>query len=490
MPFANPRLMAWTGGSDPAHADLAVMGLQRLDTLARMPVPTVLSYALINPPSGAAIDSNGIITWIPTGAQLGTHTLTTVVTDNGVPPLSATNSFAVVVSPPPGPVLPDQAPRSVQVLTTLVVTNTATDGSLTVSQTGTNTIPFNYANRAALLADGWSFIGANGRSTEIMAGAGMVDYNQALHPGVLNLPCDVGDLWQSDNNSPNTLFRSLPADWHSVRLALTFAPVAANYQQAHLGLYQDDDNYLQMGVAYNSWDTDGHLRFTLDLETGGTPTTLAKTPTTITNLFFRIDRDSTNSTVACYYSFDGSIWTLFGTVNLTLMNPHLMIWTGGCDPASPANFDVAVMSLQRLDIDAGTMQTGLNYSLINPPLGATIDANGIITWTPSSLGTYTITTLAIDNGVPPLSATNSFSVTVVSPPQPPTLRTITLDNQRFVISWDAQPSQLYRLQYCDSLDSTNWQDIAPDVSATGTTLTLTNVLNASRARFFRVLLLP
>ena len=30
-----------------------------------------------------------------------------------------------------------------------------------------------------------------------------------------------------------------------------------------------------------------------------------------------------------------------------------MIWTGGCDPANPANFDVAVMGLQRLDIVAG-----------------------------------------------------------------------------------------------------------------------------------------
>ena len=123
-------------------------------------------------------------------------------------------------------------------------------------QIGTNTILFNYANRAALLADGWSFYATNDgapRNTEILTGAGMIDYNQTLHPGVLNIPCDQGDLYGTAyNNTRNTLFRSLPADWQSVRLALTFAPVAANYQQAHLGLYQDDDNYMQMGVAYNN----------------------------------------------------------------------------------------------------------------------------------------------------------------------------------------------------------------------------------------------
>ena len=45
------------------------------------------------------IDTNGVITWTPTEGQgPGTNTITTVVTDNGVPPLSATNSFEVMVT--------------------------------------------------------------------------------------------------------------------------------------------------------------------------------------------------------------------------------------------------------------------------------------------------------------------------------------------------------------------------------------------------------
>src|SRR5207245_4418605 len=57
--------------------------------------------------------------------------LRTVVTDNGVPPLSATNSFSVMVTEVNGaPVLPPQSDRTVNELTQLVVTNTASDSDI------------------------------------------------------------------------------------------------------------------------------------------------------------------------------------------------------------------------------------------------------------------------------------------------------------------------------------------------------------------------
>ena len=43
---------------------------------------TIAGYALVNPPAGAAIDANGIITWTPSQNQSpGTNTITTVVTN-------------------------------------------------------------------------------------------------------------------------------------------------------------------------------------------------------------------------------------------------------------------------------------------------------------------------------------------------------------------------------------------------------------------------
>jgi hypothetical protein len=56
----------------------------------------VLTYELLDPPSGAVIDANGVITWTPTKEQApGTNILTTVVSDGD---LSATNNFLVTVT--------------------------------------------------------------------------------------------------------------------------------------------------------------------------------------------------------------------------------------------------------------------------------------------------------------------------------------------------------------------------------------------------------
>jgi hypothetical protein len=501
LTLTNPRLMIWTGGSQVPYASgsgLPVLGLQRLDILVGTRAPLVLSYSLSNPPPGAAIDSHGIITWQSATNGLGTYVFTTVVTDNGEPPSSATNSFNVRVLPPPWPVLPNQPARTVNQFTTLVVTNTAIDGALTINQLATNTMLFNYASRSALLGDGWSFIGTNpdgsARNTETAAGAGMVDYNQAGHPGFLNIPCDIGDLYDigpSVNNTRNSLFRSLPADWQSVRLALTFAPVTADYQQAHLGLYQDDDDYVQMGVAYNHWDSTGNPRFTVDSEIGGVPATPAKTPTTSTLLDFRLDRNPSDSTVTAYYSVDGATWTVLGTTALTLANPRLVIWTGGAQTAYAGSG--AIMSLQRLDMVGGApVPTVLSYALVNPPTGATIDNNGIITWQPSGTnapGTAVFTTVATDNGLPPLRATNSFTVTVVGSPAPPTIKSVIMSTGAVVITWDCAIGSTYRVQYKDNLAQTTWLDLLPDMTAAGHTMTSTNAIGSSPARFFRVLLL-
>jgi hypothetical protein len=91
-----------------------------------------LTYALLAAPTGAVIDTNGIITWTPTEAQgPSTNTFTTVVTDNGSPPMSTTNSFAVIVNEVnTAPVLPGQSTKTIAVLATLTVTNTATDSDI------------------------------------------------------------------------------------------------------------------------------------------------------------------------------------------------------------------------------------------------------------------------------------------------------------------------------------------------------------------------
>jgi glucuronoarabinoxylan endo-1,4-beta-xylanase len=69
--------------------------------------PQTLTFSLLNAPSGAALNTaNGIFTWRPTVAQANSiNPVAVVVTDNGLPPLSATNLFTVQVNPLVAPVM-------------------------------------------------------------------------------------------------------------------------------------------------------------------------------------------------------------------------------------------------------------------------------------------------------------------------------------------------------------------------------------------------
>jgi len=61
----------------------------------------VLHYVLVQPPPGATIDEFGLIDWTPGADQAHTtNFIVTVVVDDSLPPLSATNSFRVIVENP------------------------------------------------------------------------------------------------------------------------------------------------------------------------------------------------------------------------------------------------------------------------------------------------------------------------------------------------------------------------------------------------------
>src|SRR5262249_12557434 len=89
-----------------------------------------LTYSLVNPPIGAAINpATGVFTWTPTEAQgPSTNTITVQVTDNGAPPLSDTETFTVIVNEVNvAPVLSAVPNQTIDEGVTLVITNAATD---------------------------------------------------------------------------------------------------------------------------------------------------------------------------------------------------------------------------------------------------------------------------------------------------------------------------------------------------------------------------
>jgi hypothetical protein len=139
----------------------------------------------------------------------------------------------------------------------------------------------------------------------------------------------------------------------------------------------------------------------------------------------------------------------------------------------------------------------LTYQLVNAPEGAAISPNGIIAWTPSAAfapNTYTFTTVVTDNGAPPLSATNIFTVSLtqaLAARMPsPSIQSLSVSNGLATIIWSAVSGQTYRLQYKDDLSDAGWHERLPDITAAGSTASAADPIGALPRRFYRILLVP
>jgi hypothetical protein len=205
-------------------------------------------------------------------------------------------------------------------------------------------IDLNYNSSTALKADGWDFLAKTAtnvtRNTE-QSGALAVDYDQLAHPGVVRIPVGSGELWQTLNNSQNTLFRTLPSDWTSIRVKLAAFNPVANYQQVGLLAYQDDDNYVNVNRPYVS--TQGGQTIELFQEGSQVVSYINRQPLVNTgNLVLRLDRNAATNIYTGYYSVDGGVnWVALGSTAAALVNPRLGIQGGSNQVATTLLADLA-----------------------------------------------------------------------------------------------------------------------------------------------------
>lgn len=109
-------------------------------------------------------------------------------------------------------------------------------------------------------------------------------------------------------------------------------------------------------------------------------------------------------------------------------------------------------------------------------------ASGIFSWTPLSAqtpSTNRITLRVTDNGVPPLSAAQTFTVTVSIPPA------MNLNGTTLQLGWPSLPGKVYRLQYTDDLSAGNWNAWGADIPGTGNPIIVT-VDTTGAQRFYRL----
>ncbi len=144
------------------------------------------------------------------------------------------------------------------------------------------------------------------------------------------------------------------------------------------------------------------------------------------------------------------------------------------------------LTVSATDTDAPT-QT-LTYSLITPPPGAQMGSfSGLLTWTPTvAPATNNFTVVVTDNGTPSLSATQSFTVTVVVPPS---LASLSLNGSNLTFTWMSALGQLYQVEYKNDLTDPQWTPSGAALTGTGGPLNSTNGITGSPRRFYRLRLL-
>jgi len=165
--------------------------------------------------------------------------------------------------------------------------------------------------------------------------------------------------------------------------------------------------------------------------------------------------------------------------------------------ALPASFIKAVLTVAADD------QTRV-YATNNPPL--TVNYSGFVAGDDTNVlsGTPVLSTTATTVSPPgtyPISISqgslnaNGYSLnfvhgelTVAWPPS--RIKSVQMTDGVITIRWLSVAGQRYRVQYKNSLGEEQWNDLPPDVTATGPTASKTDIVGSLPQRFYRIMLVP
>jgi hypothetical protein len=181
--------------------------------------------------------------------------------------------------------------------------------------------------------------------------------------------------------------------------------------------------------------------------------------------------------------------------------------TAGLGALSAVNYSFSFVN-GTLTVNAAALTVTANdasrsYGATNPAFTATIigiqngddiTAAGTTAATDSSpAGTYPIVPSLLDPGskLPNYNVTlNNGTLTVTAVTTPIMLSILRSDATNIVIAWPSVSNSVYRVQYEADLASSNWIDLTPDVTATGSSASFTNRTAGAGPRYYRVALLP
>ena len=267
------------------------------------------------------------------------------------------------------------------------------------------------------------------------------------------LPLPVAEQTQTSITAPNSL------TWYEVQV-----PSNANYATNQLIFATGPVNFLYSPNNPPTTNNPGDQVLATSVTTNSTLFNLTNTtPALVDGSTYFLGVQNTNAfavTNAVRVDFDSAFFTNLSPLFLT----------------APANTNINALKTLVITNAATDPDPNLTlaYSLLNPPAGATIDAHGVITWTPTlpqESTTYTITTVVVNSEDPPLGATNSFTVTVNVTASLPSnfaisniVKTNLVGTKGYLLSWYAPTNFLFQVKWSDPLTPTTWHTFTNVIS--------------------------
>jgi len=394
------------------NADLLVpVSIQLSASDADVPANT-LTYSLVTGPPGMTVSTAGHLIWTPSEAQGGaTHPVTVRVTDNGVPPLSDSESFSITVGA----------------------------GVRSVWQIGTDDNPavlpytphaeFSIQNGVNDPPPGW---------VTRRPGDPVYDANPAGNPG-------ADDDFYFSGEYPQG-FNGLAA---MCMVPMDEPPIA--WERSHTGADRSNRVHVVLSGAQTGPGT--VLRFTAEFVLGGSSGAGAPPGFGSHDMVIRFRnglgaatdlyaQTLTQKTTVTFDVLASAVGATPGANTLEIVRngpilPGITQWiiydflrlealpAGNQSPTMtpPSDRTVAeltplLMALQASDPDVPAQ--ALTFSLVSGPPGLTVSASGLLLWTPTETqgpGSYPVQVRVTDNGIPSLGDTRQFTVTVVEQPR-------------------------------------------------------------------------
>lgn len=150
------------------------------------------------------------------------------------------------------------------------------------------------------------------------------------------------------------------------------------------------------------------------------------------------------------------------------------------------------LSLACTATDSDTPAQTLTYALLTGPSGATLDTNsGTLNWRPSVVqanSSNAVSVAVTDNGIPNLSSTNSFSISV-NPLTQPSMDTPAYFAGQFTLSVSGQIGPDYTVQVSTNLTSGFWSTLYTTNPA-AMPFSFTDTNGALSMQFYRILVGP